>query len=412
MLYGLYFVLLVVMLRVYGACQFGMDRIGGLVCAQLLACLIATAGAYVVAVANARIFVNPLPLILVLAVQFVISLFFSYVGNRIYYHLNKAKRSAVVYREDSDLQKLKGIEFFDQKYYLDKYIKDPENILSILSELDGFEVVFVIGIEATERNSIAKYCIEKGIVGYMYPHTGDVIMMSGEQMQMFSIPLVCVRRADHNTEYMICKRIFDVLVSVMAILITSPLMLVTAMAVKICDGGPVLYKQTRLTIHGKEFKIWKFRSMCVDAEKDGIARMATENDKRITPVGRIIRTCRVDELPQFFNIIHGDMSLVGPRPERPEMARAYVQQLPAFDLRLQVKAGLTGYAQVYGRYNTQPKDKLKMDLMYIQNMGFLEDLKICLYTLKILFAKRSALGVPEEEVDFVTNEEQDTISIG
>ena len=172
-------------------------------------------------------------------------------------------------------------------------------------------------------------------------------------------------------------------------MIASPFLIATAIAVKAEDGGPVFYRQVRLTRDGKQFKILKFRSMRVDAEKDGVARLASEHDDRITRVGHIIRAIRFDELPQLLNILRGDMSFVGPRPERPEIAAQYEQEMPAFSLRLQVKAGLTGTAQVYGRYNTEPKDKLKMDLMYINNMSPLEDLRLMFATARILFMRES-----------------------
>ena len=141
-------------------------------------------------------------------------------------------------------------------------------------------------------------------------------------------------------------------------------------------------------------KSGKLRSMIVDAEKGG-ARLAGEHDERITPVGRIIRAIRFDELPQLFNILRGDMSIVGPRPERPEIAEQYRKELPAFDLRLQVKAGLTGYAQIYGRYNTEPQDKLKMDLMYINHASLAEDIKLIFATVRILFMRESTSGVAD-----------------
>lgn len=198
---------------------------------------------------------------------------------------------------------------------------------------------------------------------------------------------------------MLVKRAFDIIFSIFVIVITSPIMLAAALAIKLQDGGPVFYRQTRLTKDGREFKIIKFRSMRVDAEKDGVARLsAGENDKRITPVGRIIRACRLDELPQFFNILAGDMSVVGPRPERPEIAAQYEKEMPEFRLRLQTKAGLTGYAQVYGKYNTLPYDKLQLDLMYIASPSVIEDLKIIFATLKILFESESVEGVAEGAV--------------
>jgi len=170
-------------------------------------------------------------------------------------------------------------------------------------------------------------------------------------------------------------------------------MIITALAIKLYDRGPVLYKQTRLTQGRKEFEILKFRSMRVDAEKDGLARLASTSDDRITPVGKVIRAIRFDELPQLFNILCGDMTIVGPRPERPEIAEQYEEDVPEFGLRLQVKAGLTGYAQIHGKYNTEPVDKLQMDLMYINNMSVVEDVRLIFSTIKILFLPESTEGV-------------------
>jgi lipopolysaccharide/colanic/teichoic acid biosynthesis glycosyltransferase len=169
----------------------------------------------------------------------------------------------------------------------------------------------------------------------------------------------------------------------------------------------VFYKQTRCTIHQKEFKIIKFRSMKVDAEKDGVARLASENDDRITPIGHFIRRCRIDELPQLVNILKGEMSFVGPRPERPEIIAQYVKEMPEFVYRMKVKAGLAGYAQVYGKYNTTPYDKLKLDLTYIQNYSVWLDIKLMLLTLKILFQPDSTEGVDAGQVTALRNEEKD-----
>lgn len=190
-----------------------------------------------------------------------------------------------------------------------------------------------------------------------------------------------------------------------ALVILSPIFLVTAIAIKATDHGPVFYKQIRLTKDGKEFGILKFRSMRVDAEKDGVARLSSgENDDRITPVGKIIRACRVDELPQLINILKGDLSIVGPRPERPEIAAQYCEEMPEFSLRLQAKAGLTGYAQVYGKYNTTPYDKLTMDLMYIAHPSIVEDFKIMFATVKILFMPESTEGISEGQTTAMSGE--------
>jgi lipopolysaccharide/colanic/teichoic acid biosynthesis glycosyltransferase len=230
------------------------------------------------------------------------------------------------------------------------------------------------------------------------PKISDVILSGAEQLHMFDTPILLTREYSIKFEQRLVKRLIDIVCSLILIVLTSPLMLITAIAVKMCDGGPILYKQIRLTRDAKEFKILKFRSMRIDAEKDGVARLAKAGDSRITPVGKIIRKVRFDELPQLFNIFVGDMSFIGPRPERPEIVEQYIKSMPEFAFRMKVKAGLAGYAQVYGKYNTTPYDKLKLDLCYIENYSIWLDIKLMLLTIKILFWPDSTEGVAEDQV--------------
>jgi lipopolysaccharide/colanic/teichoic acid biosynthesis glycosyltransferase len=204
--------------------------------------------------------------------------------------------------------------------------------------------------------------------------------------------MLLTREYSMTMEQRFVKRLMDIVFSLILIVLTSPFMLLTAILVKAYDGGPVLYKQVRVTRGGKQFKIVKFRSMRVDAEKDGV-RLYYIGDKRVTPIGKFIRKVRLDELPQLFNILAGDMSFIGPRPERPEIIEKYQAQMPEFAYRLKVKAGLAGFAQVYGKYNTTPYDKLKLDLIYIENYSVLLDLKLMMLTLKIIFWPDSTEGV-------------------
>jgi exopolysaccharide biosynthesis polyprenyl glycosylphosphotransferase len=201
---------------------------------------------------------------------------------------------------------------------------------------------------------------------------------------LFDTPLLLCRNYGLDFEQRLFKRTFDIVFSLFALIIASPFMLFSAIAIKLYDGGPVLYKQKRLTLDGKEFNVLKFRSMVVDAEKLSGPVLASEDDPRITPIGRFLRKVRLDELPQLLNILGGDMSVVGPRPERPELTEKYKEEMPEFGFRLKVKAGLTGYAQVTGVYDTVPYDKLKMDLMYIENYSFRMDLQIVLMTIKTM----------------------------
>ncbi len=214
-------------------------------------------------------------------------------------------------------------------------------------------------------------------------------------MNRFDTPIVLIREYELTVEQRFVKRCIDLVCSLLLLVLASPFMLLTAIAVKLYDGGPVLYKQIRCTRGERPFSILKFRSMRVDAEKDGVARLSSKNDDRITPVGKIIRKVRLDELPQLINILKGDMSFIGPRPERPEIIEQYKKEMPEFVYRMKVKAGLAGYAQVYGKYNTTPYDKLKLDLTYIENYTVWMDVKLMLLTLKILFVPESTEGIDE-----------------
>ncbi len=255
--------------------------------------------------------------------------------------------------------------------------------------------VMLCGIPSSLRNDLVKYCIDHNVEAYVRPNIGDFLIKGAKSLQLNNLPVMLCHRSSPSIWYLVVKRVMDIVLSLMALVVFSPFMLVTAAAIKLYDHGPILYKQLRLTKDRKEFYVYKFRSMRVDAEKDGVARLAQTNDDRITPVGKIIRMLRIDEMPQLFCILLGTMTIVGPRPERPEIAAQYEKEMPEFALRLQAKAGLTGLAQVYGKYNTTPYNKLQMDLQYIGSMGIVTDLKIIFATVKILFMPESTEGVSQ-----------------
>lgn len=225
----------------------------------------------------------------------------------------------------------------------------------------------------------------------------DIIVMGYETSHTFDTPFVRTRKEKIKVYFPFVKRLTDILFSLFGLIVMSPILLIVALIIKLYDRGPVFYKQIRLTKNHKKFYIYKFRSMVVNAEKDGVARLASQKDDRITPVGRVIRATRIDEFPQLFNVLRGDMSIVGPRPERPEIEKQYLEEIPEFGLRLQVKAGLTGYAQIFGKYNTTPLDKLKLDLIYINQQSFLMDIKLILWTVKIMFIPESTEGIEDSE---------------
>ena len=388
---GLFAVLFFLLGKVYDAFWMSLQRISELIYGQVLAAMATDGILYIVICLMARRLCNLLPGIAAIAGQILMASIWAKLAHGWYFNTFQAQPTAVVYDVRHGLEKLINEYGLSKKYDV-KMTLNVEECLNDLSLLDGMQSVFISGVHSHERNIILKYCVGQGINVFVIPRVGDVIMSGAQPMHMFHLPMLRVGRYMASPEFLFVKRVMDIVISLVALVILSPVFLITAIAVK-SDGGPAFYKQVRLTKDGKPFEILKFRSMRVDAEKDGVARLAADQDSRITPVGRIIRTVHFDELPQLWNILRGDMSIVGPRPERPEIAAQYEQEMPAFSLRLQVKAGLTGTAQVYGRYNTEPRDKLKMDLMYINNMSLGEDLKLIFATVKIMFMKERTAGV-------------------
>ena len=403
---GLFVLVYVIFARVYDAFVVSVNRVSEMIYSQALAIVLSDGILFVVTWLLTRDFPNVLPALATLFVQLLLTGIWSLVANKWYYRVFPPKKSAIIYDRRHDMEGLIR-EYGLQKKFDIRLTVESQACAQNTDMLEGLEKVFISGVTSHERNTILKYCIEKGINVYVIPRIGDLIMSSAYRVHMFHLPMLRLGRCNPRPEAKLIKRLFDIISSASVLLVISPIMLITALAIKLQDGGPVFYKQTRLTKDGKEFKVLKFRSMRVDAEKDGVARLSTgDKDDRITRVGRVIRKLRIDELPQLLNILGGSMSVVGPRPERPEIAKQYEEELPEFRLRLQVKAGLTGYAQVYGKYNTTPYDKLQMDLMYIANPSFVEDLRIIFATIKIIFLPESTEGVAEGQTTASAEEKE------
>ena len=388
--------------RTYDAFLIALKRISELFYSQLISIFMADAFMFLILWLMSGHFPYLVPAVCALAGQIVLSMLWCKYAHIWYFRHYGGLKTILVYDRDYDMEKLFGRYGLDKKFDILFSCSSEECLKSNMKILEGADAVFLRGIHSHERNIILKHCIANSIAVYMLPHVGDVILSGAKHMHMFHLPFLCVGRYSPNPEYLFIKRAFDIVSSTMMLIITSPIMLATAIAIKVQDGGPVFYRQKRLTKDGKVFKILKFRSMRVDAEKDGVARLSSgSSDNRITRVGRFIRACRIDELPQLFNILSGSMSVVGPRPERPEIAARYEKEIPEFALRLQAKAGLTGYAQVYGKYNTEPYDKLQMDLMYMSNPSFMEDIRIIFATVFILFMKESTEGMEKRQAAVV-----------
>ncbi|MBQ9926509.1 MAG: sugar transferase [Lachnospiraceae bacterium] len=331
--------------------------------------------------------------------QFIIAGLWIFICNMLYRKVFPPRKMLLVYGERSIDDILRKFATRKDKYNIVSCINISEGVDKIKEEIgERFGAVVLWDIPTEDRNKLLKYCYGQSIRVYMMPKIPDVLVQGSDQLHLFDTPILLTREYALTVEQRMTKRFIDVVCALLLIVITSPIMLLTAICIKCYDKGPVFYKQVRCTMGGKEFWIMKFRSMRVDAEKDGVARLAAKNDSRITPIGKFIRAVRIDELPQLFNILSGDMSFIGPRPERPEIIKQYVEEMPEFVFRMKVKAGLAGYAQVYGKYNTTPYDKLKLDLSYIENYSVWLDIKLMLLTLKILIKAESTEGVESSQV--------------
>lgn len=393
-----YGVLLFFFVHTYGGLKVGYLRKGDIIYSQILAALCVNAITYVQICLLDRHFVNAIPLVVMTLIQAVIIALWAAAFHYLYTKTFPPRKMILVYGERPAFGLKDKINAREDKYNICEMVNMDCGLETVYERISKYEAVIIGDIPSQFRNQIMKYCFDQSIRTYMLPKISDIILRGSDDIHLFDSPLLLARNNGFTFEQKVMKRATDIAVSLFLLILLSPIMLVTAIAIRLYDGGPSIHKQTRLTMGGREFDVYKFRSMVVDAEKDGIARLAAEGDVRVTPIGKVIRRTRVDELPQLFNILKGEMSLVGPRPERPQIAEEYRTYMPEFDFRLKVKGGLTGYAQIYGKYNTTPYDKLKLDLMYIENYSFRLDLKLIMMTLKVVFMKESTEGVAEGQI--------------
>ena len=395
---ALFVVLYVSLAKLYGGFDLTTSSASELSYGHAVAAVITAFFTYIVLWLLQRTLPNVLPLLAVMAGMILASALWSGPAVRLTNRLLPPKRTVLIYAYSEAMENGQMIiNNMPWRFALVGQLAvdgDPARTLAELKAMNA-EAVMICGVSSSVRNDIVKFCIAEKMEAYVRPNIGDYLINGAKTMQMCSLPVMLCQRCNPSVWYLVVKRGMDIVLSLAALVILSPLMLVTAAAIKLYDGGPVFYKQIRLTKDRKEFYVYKFRSMRVDAEKDGVARLASQGDDRITPVGKVIRSLRIDELPQLLCILMGTMTIVGPRPERPEIAEQYEKEMPEFALRLQAKAGLTGYAQVYGKYNTSPYNKLQMDLQYIGSMGLVTDLKIIFATIKVLFVPESTEGVAQ-----------------
>ena len=397
------FVLLfVIFSSLYGAFRIGIYRIHEIIYSFSLSIIFTNLVMFLELSLIARELVDIRPMLVGVIYQIIVVAICSVCANIIYFKLYEARKVVAIFSDD-----IYGFELINKMSRISERFKvecglnaERSTFEQIKHQIDKYEAVVICGIDKNLQKQIISYCYTKEKRTYLLPDTTDIIINNSYNIQISDTPVLMSRNRGLTLEQRAIKRFFDVLLSAIGIVISLPIIFVFAIAIKIDDGGPIFYRQNRITRNGKIFNILKLRSMRTDAEEEG-AKKATDSDDRITRVGKVIRAFRIDELPQFFNVLLGDMSIVGPRPERIENVYEYSCKYPEFELRNKVKAGLTGLAQLYGKYNTSPEDKLHMDLTYIENYSLPLDFKLIVLTFKVLFMRESTEGFDKSVNDGV-----------
>lgn len=396
-LMGVYAVLVYVFFQNSDCVMFGQLHLMDLVIGQIISLVLANFVTYFQLCLIANEMLSPTPMLQLFVVETVVAVALVYVYTRLYHKLYAPHDMLLIYGHKRGVGLKIKMDSRPDKYHISRLISVEEGLDAVCREIPKYDAVILNDVPAQIRNDILKYCYRYRIRTYVAPKLTDIMIRGAKNNTLFDTPLLLVKGTGLTPAQRVAKRAMDIVLCAIAMIVAAPVMLIIAAAIKLEDGGPVFYKQKRMTRNGREFDILKFRSMIVDAEKYAGPVLATEADPRITRVGKVIRAARLDEIPQILNILKGDMSIVGPRPERKVIADEYCRDIPEFAYRLKVRGGLTGYAQIYGKYNTSAYDKLRLDLMYIENYSLLLDIKLIILTLRILFSKDSTEGIDKAE---------------
>lgn len=393
-LIAVYLFLLISFLNMFRAFELGNKRISDLALSSVIALFFTDFVAYFVFGLIEGHLPKLLPYLILFTVQSLLSIWFAFYGNRTVRYNFPPKKALLIHgpRDYKNIvEKLKKY----QKYEFDIVKSISENKINYDKFNDlikDYECVITVEITHDNKKNIVKKCYENNMHVYDVPSILDVFINSAQTTNFIDTPLFRLNRIGPSQLQRIVKRVIDIIGALILLILSSPFMLVSAIIIKLQDGGDIFFKQKRLTLNNKEFYLIKFRSMIMNAEPEGKAIRAKVNDDRITPFGKIMRSTRIDELPQVFNILQGDLSFVGPRALRVEEYEQNEKDFPEFTYRTKVKAGLTGYAQVYGKYNTSFRDKLLLDVYYIENYAISLDIKLILMTVVTMFTKDSTEG--------------------
>ena len=406
-----YALILMVVFTLSDCFKFGYLRFSEILLSSWIALVLINIISYFQICLIANHMVSFWPILILWIAEYIVTGVFCYLYTILYYKINPPHDMLLITGGVNGLTIRKKLEAREDKYLISESLQledvreqsrsgSLDDVLKIVYErISAHEAVILNDIPADERNAVLKYCYEKGIRTYVVPKISDIILSGSDDINLFDTPIRLVNGVGLSASERMIKRSMDLFLGIMLLIVTSPLMLLTAIAIKLEDGGPVFFSQERVTRDGRLFNILKFRSMIVDANKDGEVEGTTKGDKRVTKVGGFIRRYRIDELPQLINIIKGEMSMVGPRPECREFHEKYCQDIPEFVFRNKVKAGLTGYAQIYGRYNTSAYDKVRLDLTYIEEYSVMLDIKLILMTIRTVLNKESTEGFDPENGD-------------
>ena len=389
---GVYALLVFILFYYCDSFRFGYLKAGDATVAQWIAISIVNFVTYFQLCLISNHMLQVWPMLLLTIIDFLICLVLVYFYTALYHQVYVPKDMLMIYGNRKAITLKIKMDRRSDKYHVSKVMSCNEDADLLKQEILKHDAVIINDVRAEKRNDILKFCYGNKVRTYIVPKITDIIDRGAEEITLFDTPLLLVKGYGPTLIQLALKRAMDIILCLIAMIPGAPIMAVVALAIKLEDHGPVFYKQTRVTRDEKHFEILKFRSMIVDAEKAGKSIPATDHDPRITKVGRIIRATRIDELPQILNILKGDMSIVGPRPERVEHHEQYCAEIPEFRFRTKVKGGLTGYAQIVGKYNTSAYDKLRLDLMYIENYSVILDLKLILMTLQILIKPESTEG--------------------
>lgn len=392
--FGLY----ILLGRLYGTFWLKISRISEIMYANIVTNIMTGGAMYLVAWVFIRHLPSIFPMLLIICLWTMTALVWVKPAIVFMNHYCAVERIAIIYDDSHHYDNGRAIlNRLRWRFQVVGEISASQSTEEIMTRLRIFsaEAVLLCDMGAEKKKELLKHCILKNLLTYVQPGADDYLIQSSRSVQIGNLPFMCCQKVSHSSLYTTIKRLLDIGLGLLGIVITTPLMLLIAVIIKAEDQGNVLIKEQRVTLHKKEFALYKFR-----ATKPGIVEKdfgAVSGEEKLTKVGKVIRRWKLDELPKLFNVVKGDMALVGPRAEILEDALRFEQELPEYALKYQVRAGLTGYVQLYGRYSTSLSDRLQMDLLYMSQQSLAWDMKMLLATIKVIFLPEGMDLILEEQ---------------